>query len=401
MFAMSLGIVIVLITAFGYLSNTLNWRYLNYSVIRFLYYIGALVHETSHAILCILTGAKIREFTVFSDQPRVVHERSKLPFVGELLISAAPIAGGLLFLFLVNRYLLGSYFVPPQVANWHDWKALLAAPFKFLLQINLLQWQSWVMVLLLFNVGAMLGPSTQDLKNVWPVLILLFFINSPFLATIGLAALGLIAANIVLQVAAIILLRLIPPRWAVPIAIGAVAAIILFVIFFRATYGVSAAPIPTGLDPNFITQVDDCFIPTAAVYGYDLRITSGFRSIAQQQQIYEEGRLEDGTVVTEAPPGHSLHNYGFAVDIVDRFKGYNIDWPQLIAIGAYCGLGNGGVGDYPHFEYRGGLDTDQFAAGMRPAPLALPCPIMATRGAAGQPLTLSDLQACGAPSFPQ
>jgi hypothetical protein len=87
------------------------------------------------------------------------------------------------------------------------------------------------------------------------------------------------------------------------------------------------------------------------------------------------------------------------VDIVDRFKGYNIDWPQLIAIGAYCGLGNGGVGDYPHFEYRGGLVTDQFAAGMRPVPLMLPCPIMATRAASATPLTLQDLQACGAPKF--
>ena len=58
---MNLGVIIILIAAFGYLSNTLNWRYLNFGVIRFLYYIGALVHETSHAVLCIFTGAKIRE----------------------------------------------------------------------------------------------------------------------------------------------------------------------------------------------------------------------------------------------------------------------------------------------------------------------------------------------------
>jgi hypothetical protein len=206
---MNLGIVIVLITAFGYLSNMLNWRYLNYGVIRFLYYIGALVHETSHAVLCVLTGAKIKEFVVFSEQPHVVHAKSKLPFLGELLISAAPIAGGLLFLFLVNHYLLGNYFVPPQVANWHDWKSVIAAPLKFLLQINLLQWQSWVMVLLLFNVGAMLGPSTQDLKNVWPMLILLLFVNYPPLAEAGLAALGLIMANIVLQIVAILLLSVV------------------------------------------------------------------------------------------------------------------------------------------------------------------------------------------------
>ena len=209
----NLGIVIVLISAFGYLSNMLNWRYLNYGLIRFLYYIGALVHETSHAVLCILTGAKIEEFTIFSDQPRVVHRRSKIPFLGELLISAAPIAGGLLFLFLINRYLLGNYFLPPQVANWHDWKSVLVTSLRFLLQINLLQWQSWVMILLLFNTGAMLGPSTQDLKNVWPMLILLFFISFPPLAGIGLMALGLILANIALQIVAILLRWLLRSAW--------------------------------------------------------------------------------------------------------------------------------------------------------------------------------------------
>jgi hypothetical protein len=179
----------------------------------------------------------------------------------------------------------------------------------------------------------------------------------------------------------------------------AVVMLGLFLLARQDIYVIKAAPLPTGLDPNFINQVDECFIPTAAVYGYTLRIVSGFRSMAEQQQIYDEGRLEDGEVVSEAPPGHSLHNYGFAVDIVDRRKGYDLDWPQLIAIGKYCGLGNGGVGDYPHFEYRGGLTTDQFAAGMRPKPLALPCGIMAERAKENQPISLADLQSCGAPDF--
>jgi len=202
---MSLGIVIVLITAFGYVSNALNWRYLNNGAVRFLYYIGAFVHEASHAVLCILTGARIRKFVVFSDQPHVIHERSKIPFLGELLISAAPIAGGLLFLFLVNRYLLGNYFVLPQGVDWHSGKSVIAATLGFLSQIDLFRWQSWAMMLLLVNAGAMLGPSTQDLKNIWPLLIVLFFVNVPLLAELGLAALGLIVADIVIQIVVILL----------------------------------------------------------------------------------------------------------------------------------------------------------------------------------------------------
>jgi peptidoglycan L-alanyl-D-glutamate endopeptidase CwlK len=173
------------------------------------------------------------------------------------------------------------------------------------------------------------------------------------------------------------------------------------IIFIHRTITVksSTVPVPTGMNPNFLNQVNECFIPTAAVYGYTLRITSGFRSMTEQAQIYDDGRNGSGTIISEAPPGHSLHNYGYAVDIVDRWKGYDIDWTKLIAIANYCHLENGGPGDLPHFEYRGGLTTDDFAAGLRPPPLTLPCPLMATRASENQPLTLADLKSCNAPDF--
>ena len=152
---------------------------------------------------------------------------------------------------------------------------------------------------------------------------------------------------------------------------------------------------PKGENPNFLTQVDDCFIPTAALYGYTLRITAAFRSMADQAAMYDQGRTVDGHIVSEAPPGHSLHNYGYAVDVVDRYKGYNIDWTQLVEIGGFCGLESGGVGDLPHFEERGGLTTDQFAAGMRPPALTLPCPTMLNdHTATSSSLTIEDITAC-------
>ena len=145
---LSLGIVIVLIALFGALSNFLNWRYLNYGIVRLLYYIGAFVHELSHAVLCVLTGARIEEFAVFAEQPRVIHRKSKIPLLGELLIAAAPIAGGLLFLFLINHFLLGNYFIPPAVVSVYDWRSVLGNLFAIVSEINLLQWQSWIMILL-------------------------------------------------------------------------------------------------------------------------------------------------------------------------------------------------------------------------------------------------------------
>jgi hypothetical protein len=207
MLTVNVGIVIVLITAFGYFSNFLNWRYLNYRFIRLLYYIGALIHETSHAIVAILTGAKIEEFKVFSEQPRVVHQRSKIPILGEFLISVAPIAGGLLFLFLVNRYLLGDYFVLPQPSVWSNWRSAILEPVKLLLQLNLFRWQSWVVIFLSFNSGAMIGPSTRDLKNGWPILLILFFIPAPFLADFCFMALSLILADIAIQIIMIAIIK--------------------------------------------------------------------------------------------------------------------------------------------------------------------------------------------------
>lgn len=159
------------------------------------------------------------------------------------------------------------------------------------------------------------------------------------------------------------------------------------------------APLPTEMNPNFLAQVNNCFIPVAATYGYALRITNGFRSMAEQTTMYYQGRTINGHIVTEAQPGHSLHNYGYAVDVVDRYRGYNINWTRLIKIGAYCSLESGGVGDLPHFEERGGLTTDQFLAGMRPPSLVLPCAIMDNRSTSSRRLTLKDLKACGAPKF--
>ncbi len=128
-------------------------------------------------------------------------------------------------------------------------------------------------------------------------------------------------------------------------------------------------PLPTEINQNFLTQVNRCFIPVAALYGYTLRITSGFRSISDQEETFNQGRTVDGHIVTWSEPGKSLHNFGYAVDVVDRWRGYNIDWKKLGKIGAFCGLEQV---DDPHFEHRAGLTVADFTAGERPPLLALP-----------------------------
>jgi Peptidase M50B-like len=206
---MTLGLVILLISVFGYASNWLNWHFLNHALTRYLYYIGACVHESSHALFCLITGATITEFSVISSQPHVTHEESKLPIIGNALISSAPIFGGLFFLFLVNHYALSDQFSISASANLHD---TLMYAFSLLAEINLLAWQSWVMLLLFINVGAMLGPSFKDIRNIWPILILLFFIPSNIISApliaLSMTALGLIMVGIIVQITAIICVKI-------------------------------------------------------------------------------------------------------------------------------------------------------------------------------------------------
>lgn len=156
---------------------------------------------------------------------------------------------------------------------------------------------------------------------------------------------------------------------------------------------------PTEINQNFLVQVNECFFPVAAIYGYTLRITSGYRSLEEQDQLYEQGRTINGHIVTEAPAGKSIHNFGFAIDIVDRWHEYRIKWERLVKIAEYCGLESGEDGDIAHFEYRGGYSIADFLYGRRPVPLTLPCPLMDERVRAGRPLTLKDLKNCGAPVF--
>lgn len=192
------------------------------------------------------------------------------------------------------------------------------------------------------------------------------------------------------------------PRILIVLVVATISGVVIFFQNERLSKELASllewlpAPLPEEIDPNFLTQINECFIPAAAVYGYNLRITSGLRSKEEQEQLYNQGRTENGHIVSWAPVGRSIHNYGFAVDVVDRKKGYDIDWEKLANIAAFCDIKQD---DTAHFEYRDSLNTAQFRIGQRPPPLTLPCTLMDLRAKAGQPLTIKDLKSCGAPNF--
>ncbi|MDD4290441.1 MAG: M50 family metallopeptidase [Patescibacteria group bacterium] len=202
---MSIGISIITISILGYFSNFLNNKYLNYKIIRILYFLGAFIHESSHAIMCIFTGAKIEKIHIFSSQPKVVHRQSKIPIIGQMLISFAPIAGGFLFIFLINKFILGNIITINSASKW---KEIFKTSFNLISQINLFSWQGIVFILLLLNSGAMMGPSFQDIKNTWFALLILLFIKWNFINSLGIIIICLVLANILIQVPIIIILKI-------------------------------------------------------------------------------------------------------------------------------------------------------------------------------------------------
>lgn len=99
-----------------------------------------------------------------------------------------------------------------------------------------------------------------------------------------------------------------------------------------------------------------------------VRIAQGLRTFAEQDALYAQGRTKPGKKVTNAKGGQSVHNYGFAVDIVliidgkeaswDTKKDWDgdkvADWDECVKVFAKYGWSWGGnwtsFKDMPHFD---------------------------------------------------
>lgn len=76
-------------------------------------------------------------------------------------------------------------------------------------------------------------------------------------------------------------------------------------------------------------------------------VTQGLRTYPQQDALYQQGRSTPGRIVTNAPAGHSMHNFGLAVDVAPT-DGHSIDWngkdakwEEILAKAPSCGLAEG------------------------------------------------------------
>uniref|UniRef100_UPI0025F6DA74 M15 family metallopeptidase n=1 Tax=uncultured Gilliamella sp. TaxID=1193505 RepID=UPI0025F6DA74 len=114
---------------------------------------------------------------------------------------------------------------------------------------------------------------------------------------------------------------------------------------------------------NFINDVESSL-------NVQLRVTDGYRTIEEQNKLYDQGRKNPGPIVTKVKGGYSFHNYGLAIDVVkilDKKAIYldstNPDMAEIVRIAKSYGSSWGGdwttFKDYPHFEFKFGFTTTQ------------------------------------------
>jgi peptidoglycan L-alanyl-D-glutamate endopeptidase CwlK len=101
-------------------------------------------------------------------------------------------------------------------------------------------------------------------------------------------------------------------------------------------------------------------VQKAALNGIRIKIISGLRTYAEQDELYAQGRTKPGPKVTNARGGYSNHNFGIAFD-VGVFEGQkylpdSVKYKVVGALGTDLGLEWGGnwksIVDQPHFELR-------------------------------------------------
>lgn len=114
------------------------------------------------------------------------------------------------------------------------------------------------------------------------------------------------------------------------------------------------------------------FLDACRIRGLNVIITSTYRSIEEQNDLYAQGRTKPGNVVTNAKGGDSYHNWRVAFDFAPVINGV-IPWNnkalfmQIGEVGEKCGFEWGGRWttflDLPHLQMTLGYTLNDFKNG--------------------------------------
>jgi hypothetical protein len=127
-----------------------------------------------------------------------------------------------------------------------------------------------------------------------------------------------------------------------------------------------------GLHPT-VQQLADALLAQIAAESLSVRMGFTFRTIEQQNQLFDQGRTTPGPIVTNARGGESLHNFGLAFDVLmfNKEGGYisndsDASYAAAGRLGQGLGLTWGGAWlspfDPSHFQFTDGLSLQQVQA---------------------------------------
>jgi peptidoglycan LD-endopeptidase CwlK len=166
--------------------------------------------------------------------------------------------------------------------------------------------------------------------------------------------------------------------------LGALALLALAAVWMYWYGPTEKAPPPTGLHPA-VAQASNKLVAEASKLGIEVVITDGFRSSAEQDALYRQGRKESGAVVTQVKGGESYHNYGLAIDFALRTPSGKViwdmehdgngnghaDWMEVVDIAKQLGFTWGGdwegFKDNPHLQMDFGYSIRQLKRGRYPS----------------------------------
>jgi hypothetical protein len=134
---------------------------------------GVILHECSHIIGCLITGARIRNVVLFAKEGGfVTYSRPLIPYIGDVIISTAPLfllPLALSFITWVFATFLGCVFpaFPVTSVSPEILMDLAIAIFNTFSDNLVTRFNGWFLLYLYLTLSLVLSvaPSTQDMKN--------------------------------------------------------------------------------------------------------------------------------------------------------------------------------------------------------------------------------------------
>ena len=111
-----------------------------------------------------------------------------------------------------------------------------------------------------------------------------------------------------------------------------------------------------------VKPIARALVQKAALDGIRIKVISGLRTYAEQDELHAQGRAKPGPKVTNARGGYSNHNFGIAFDVGvfegNKYLPDSVKYKVVGALGTDLGLEWGGnwksIVDQAHFQLRPG-----------------------------------------------